>query len=84
MWMSQNNGQILFRLLNSKVAYCYEFLGNGKVGFVLPETERAWVNLTQSLTNKDVVMLRGSHRLETVKELGLVVGQDTDHVHLSN
>ena len=51
---------------------------------MLPETERAWVNLTQSLTNKDVVMLRGSHRVETVKELGLVVGQDIDHVHLSN
>ena len=83
MWMSQTNGELFLRLLNSRVGYCYEFLGNGQVGFVLPETERVWVNLTQSLSNKDVVLLRGTHRVETIKELGFVVGQDVDHVHLS-
>lgn len=67
--MSNNNGDIYLKQLNNKLNYCYQFLGNKAVSFILPQTERSWLSLTQAIAAKDVVCLENNDggKLEIVR-----------------
>lgn len=68
------------------MSYCYEFLGNKSVSFIVPHTERAWINIAQAIISKEVVCFERYERgqLEAVKELSYVIAQDLETVHISD
>jgi hypothetical protein len=55
--MNSNNSEIYLKQLNNRLNYCYEFLGNKSVSFILPQTEKIWITISQAITNKEVVCL---------------------------
>ncbi len=71
--------------MNNKLNYCYEFLGNKSISFITPETEKSWISLSQAISNKEVVCLQKckTEHIETVKQLGYMIAQEVDIVHIS-
>lgn len=84
--MSSNNSEVYLRQLNIRLNYCYEFLSNRAVSFTLPHSERAWVSIAQAISNREVVTLDGYQQghEETVRELGYVIAQEVERVHMSS
>jgi 3-phosphoglycerate kinase len=83
--MNSNNSEVYLKQLSNRLNYCYEFLSNKSVSFIMPESEKAWINIAQAITNKEVVCLENYRhsQIETVKELGYVIAQDVETVHMS-
>ena len=55
--MNNNNSEVYLKQLNNRLAYCYEFLSNKSVSFIMPHSEKAWINISQAIANKEVVCL---------------------------
>lgn len=59
--LSLNSPEIYLKQFTAKLPYCYEFLGNASLSFVVPETERVWLGLLHAIANRDIVCLQGSN-----------------------
>lgn len=79
--LTNNNSDIYFKQLTYKINYCYEFLGGAPLTFIEPQTEKAWLNISQAIANKDAVCIQ-SHdsRVETVRRLSFMVGQEVEQI----
>lgn len=53
--MNSNNSEVFLKQLNNRLPYCYEFLGNKSISFIVPQTERAWISIAQAIISKEVV-----------------------------
>lgn len=75
--LTNNNSDIYFKQLTHRINYCYEFLGGAPLTYIEPQTEKAWLNISQAIANKDAVCIQTQDsRVETVRSLSFMVGQE--------
>ncbi len=80
--LSSNNSDLFYKQLGQKLNYCYEFLGSSApLALIEPSTEKAWLNISQAVANRDAVCLRSKdQRADTLRQLASMLGQEVEQI----